>query len=126
MEARTLASGGRRKPSDLEPRPKLTVVSAEQLQQRDHRSALAPTARFHAYRGYFRGAQEVAESPYSVVVAPNEAHGPTSSAFGAGVEAAVATLENTFYVQVSSRVGEHMRGVLARVRCALFEINRRY
>ena len=35
------------------------------------------------------------------MVEPGEAHGPASSAFGAAVGAAVATLENTFYVQVS-------------------------
>ncbi len=42
----------------------------------------------------------MADSPYSIVVTPGAAHGLTSSAYGAGTTAAVATLENTFYVQV--------------------------
>ena len=46
--------------------------------------------------------QEVADSPYSVVVPPSDAHGPASSAYGTGVSTAVATLENMFYVQASS------------------------
>lgn len=70
------------------------------------------------------GAQEVAESPYSVVVAPGEAHGPASSAFGAGVEAAVATLENTFYVQVSRTYSTHMYKHLRVEGCAfIFRCN---
>lgn len=44
--------------------------------------------------------QEVADSPYSIVVTPGAAHGPSSSAYGAGITAAVATLESSFYVQV--------------------------
>lgn len=44
--------------------------------------------------------QEVADSPYSIVVTPGDVYGPRSSAYGAGVSAPVATLDNTFYVQV--------------------------
>eukprot|EP00752_Nemacystus_decipiens_P001537 g1506.t1 len=53
---------------------------------------------------------DVAESPYSVVVEPGAAHGPASSAFGGGVEAAVATLENTFYVQARDRWSNNLWG----------------
>lgn len=43
----------------------------------------------------------MADSPYSVVVTPGDAYGPASSAYGAGVSAAEATIENIFYVQAS-------------------------
>eukprot|EP00903_Cladosiphon_okamuranus_P013586 g12653.t2 len=64
--------------------------------------------------------QEVAESPYSVVVVPGEAHGPSSSAFGAGVEAAVATLENKFYVQARDRWNNNLWGSDFNVTAELY------
>lgn len=48
--------------------------------------------------------QEVANSPYSVMVTPEDAYGPASVAYGNGLSAAVATLENAFYVQASAVV----------------------
>lgn len=54
---------------------------------------------FHVLRG-----QDVADSPYSVLVYPGDAHGPSSSAYGTGVSETVATLDNTFYVQASAKL----------------------
>lgn len=46
--------------------------------------------------------QEVADSPYRMVVSPAKAHGETSRAYGEALSVAVATLENIFFVQVSA------------------------
>lgn len=48
--------------------------------------------------------QEVADSPYALVVSPGDAYGPRSEAYGTGVTTAVATLDNTFYVQARCTV----------------------
>lgn len=56
----------------------------------------------HGNSDTFLTGQEVADSPYSVVVTPGVAHGLSSSAYGASVSAALATIDNIFYVQVKT------------------------
>ncbi|CAM9570598.1 unnamed protein product, partial [Ectocarpus fasciculatus] len=67
----------------------------------------------------FRRSSEVADSPYSVVVTPGDAYGPTSSAYGGGVAAAVATLENIVYVQ-ANRWGNTLWGSGFNVTAELY------